>query len=191
MQLVNLNNFGNTGNHTRGWWVRSKYATSVLCSPPNDTMFSPWHQSFFIDKLQLSSQIELRYPWMSFQGHYTESKVWFGRKKEEEKAWHPAGIKPTTSLLWGVCSAAELQQLPKWRWTYFLPFLTLSLCWPIDGAASNIIIILFLNGDANNSHVHGSISWSTTLNREGEKPSEYCKLLLPTAGTYFCLSVME
>ena len=33
--------------------------------------------------------------------------------REEKKAQHPAGFKPTTSLLWGVRSVAVLQPLPK------------------------------------------------------------------------------
>ena len=31
-------NFGNAENWTRGCWVRSKHATSVLCSPPTTTL---------------------------------------------------------------------------------------------------------------------------------------------------------
>ena len=33
------NNFGNAGNQTRYCWVRSKYASSVLCSPIKFTVF--------------------------------------------------------------------------------------------------------------------------------------------------------
>ena len=70
------------------------------------------------------------------------------------------------------------------HWVHFLPFLHLYCVLPIDTVAGNIIILFLLHGDARSLifFVWLLFFWPTTLYRDGEKPSECCTLLLPTAG---------
>ena len=57
----------------------------------------------------------------------------------------------------------------EWLIGSFLPFLAFTLCSPIDSAASNIVIILFLNGYANASQAHDSIFLTYHLIPRGSK----------------------
>ena len=66
--------------------------------------------------------------------------------------------------------------------TLFLPFLALVLCSPIDGMASIIFYVYYMEMLDHSILVSGSISFKLPPYTEREKPSEYCTLLLWTAG---------
>ena len=86
---------------------------AVLLSTAEATFLA---QSMHI-KLALPQAAWLTYFWRKISsvapiwGTCIKDTVLRGQRKEK-KAQHPAGFKPTTSLLWGVHSTAVLQPLP-------------------------------------------------------------------------------
>ena len=77
-------NLGNSGNQTRGCWVRSKYATSVLCMPP--PIPSVFGEILKVLKSQSKKKTGDCFPSCS-RPHLRKLKDWNKRRENERKSF--------------------------------------------------------------------------------------------------------